>query len=147
MTFPWIFKSFLNFPGHPQNFLTFPDLKKISFSKYFSLTVATLLDTSMQWKSGHATWQASQVTANMCRHEALTRFILEKALVLPASRVVFPEEDLFATTTTSIRTGTDAWCRVCMAKVTYHWATRRHRYKNLNITTDFCKSLYSEPSL
>ena len=50
LTFPWLSKSFLNFPGHPQNSPTFPDLEKISFSRHFSLTMTTLL-ISTWWPS------------------------------------------------------------------------------------------------
>ena len=43
LTFPWLSKAFLNFPDHPQNSLIFPDLEKVSFSRHFFLTVATVI--------------------------------------------------------------------------------------------------------
>ena len=42
LTFPWLSKFFLNFPGHPQNFLVFPWPGKNFIFQIFSLTVATL---------------------------------------------------------------------------------------------------------
>ena len=55
------------------------------------------------------------------RRVALIRVVLEETLMLPATRVVVPEEasnDLFATPTTSTWTGTDARHREFTAIVT-----------------------------
>ena len=44
-------------------------------------------------KRGNATWQASRVVAMICRYVALKRVILNEASMLPATKVVFPEEE------------------------------------------------------
>lgn len=72
-------------------------------------------------------WQASYMIAKMYRCNALTRVVSEEALILHATRVVFPEEPdhLFATTTvTSMRIGTDAQHQVFSAIVTYCGTTQ-----------------------
>lgn len=73
------------------------------------------------------------------RRVVLTRVVLEEALMLPAIRVVFPEEpdDLFATTTTSTRIGTDARRRMFTAVVTYRWATRGHVVTRLDYNNNW----------
>ena len=84
---------------------------------------------STRCKIGNATWEASHVVAKMyrCRCVALTGSFEEEVLMLPDTRVVFPEEepdDLFATTSTSTKTTTDAWRRVYTPMVTSRLATR-----------------------